>query len=471
MNTGGGSTTLQELCGALPKGRTELDYEELRILSKLTRRLLRERPEAIEEYERFKSVARRTIELPAEATRAWIEGRTVLIVGGTGCIGTLVTEQVAANGPSRLVCAARGVTKPVRLIEGTEYRNVDVCDADGLRALVGEICPDVIIHLAAQRDPSLAEVQVHRTLTTNVFGTRNVLDAAAENGVPDVVVTSTGKALRPYSPDVYAASKRVAEWIAARSAQQRKPGCESMRISAARFTHVVDNSIIAQRLRRWCESGVIRLHGAQIEFYVQSGIEAAQLLIASGIDATPGTLRINALRDLDWPVSLLDVALGTLAETGSASPIYVCGHEEGYESSPFPALYDPATAGDVSPLINAFEAPFVAQGMCAAVDRFDAAAPPEDHEALDRLNRLERLCRQTTDARALRPEFAALCQALLEATLRALPDRAVARALTFAERGHPLDPAHAPMLDALRRRVGIAASVPAPGGALQPVSV
>jgi len=451
MNAGG--SALQELCRAVPKGRAELDYEELRILSKLTQRLIAERPDAAEEYRRFKTIMQRTVDLPAEATRGWIEGRKVLVTGGTGCIGTIVAEQVAASRPARLVCAARGVTKPARTVDGAEYQQVDVCDADDLRALIAATRPDVVIHLAAQRDPGLAEVEVHRTLSTNIFGTRNLLAAAVEYDVPEVVVTSTGKALRPYSPDVYAASKRVMEWLCARAAAQPRttPGA---RISAARFTHVADNSIVAQRLRRWCEGGVIRLHAAHIEFYVQSGIESAQLLLASGLDASPGVLRINALRDLSWPVGLLDVALGTLTETGSKSPIYICGHEDGYESSPFPALYDPATAGDVSPLINAFEAPHVRPGACSAVDSFDAPALSEDHESLDRLKRLERLCARTTDASALRPEFDALCRALLDATLRDLTDTAVARALKLAENSpYPIDPTHYPVLEALRLRM------------------
>ena len=51
MNAGG--SALEELCRAVPKGRAELDYEELRILSKLTRQLIGERPDAAEEYRRF----------------------------------------------------------------------------------------------------------------------------------------------------------------------------------------------------------------------------------------------------------------------------------------------------------------------------------------------------------------------------------------------------------------------------------
>jgi len=92
------------------------------------------------------------------------------------------------------------------------------------------------------------------TVTTNVFGTRNVITAAETYGVGHVVIASTGKALRPYTPDVYCASKRVVEWLAARAAAHSQT-----RYSAARFTHVVDNSIVHARLLYWREGDVVRL--------------------------------------------------------------------------------------------------------------------------------------------------------------------------------------------------------------------
>lgn len=453
MQTAG--SALSELNAAVPKGRSELDEEDIRILSKLTRQLVSERTGAPAEYRRFLEISRRTIDLPQPETRAWLQDRTVLITGGTGCIGSILAGQVAAFGPRRLVCVSRGRTAPRQPVPGAEYLNGDIRDRAALSRLFDGVRPDVVFHLAAQRQPGLAETEVHRTITTNVFGTRNVLDAAAEFEVPDTVVTSTGKALRPYSPDVYAASKRIAEWIGARAAARPVPAHgrpAARKISAVRFTHVADNSIVADRLRRWCENGVIRLHGAEIEFYVQSGAEAAQLLIAGGLGASDSVLRINALRDLDWPVSLLDLTLGMLAETGSDSPVYISGYEDGYEQSPFPALYDPATAGDVSPLINAFEAPATGPSVCGQVDSFDAPAPSDDAEALACLERLEEACGRSEDPREVRPVFEEVCVALLDATIRDLPKAALDRALRFTARSAtPLDPAHNPLIDALRR--------------------
>src|ERR1035441_7974447 len=104
----------------------------------------------------------------------------------------------------------------------------------------------------------LAFVEVGRTvgwplavvllLGISVVGTRNVISVAAEFGVPQLVCASTGKALRPYSADVYTASKRAAEWLLAAAAARGEA-----RYSAARFTHVVDKSIIYARLLDWCQ--------------------------------------------------------------------------------------------------------------------------------------------------------------------------------------------------------------------------
>src|SRR5208282_5658365 len=130
------------------------------------------------------------------------------------------------------------------------YARADIRDPRGLAAVFAGVRPDVVFHLAAQRDPGLAEREVHRTVTTNVLGTRNVIAAAEEALVSRLVFASTGKALRPYSREVYTASKRAAEWLVADAARRGTVTC-----AAARFTHVIDNSIIHQRLLRWCDGG------------------------------------------------------------------------------------------------------------------------------------------------------------------------------------------------------------------------
>lgn len=440
------ASILDGMRAAIPQGRVKLDQSEVRLLSELTERLVAARPDALAEYQRFQAIRERGICLPRDATTQWLAGRTVLVTGGTGCIGSMLLEQLAALGPGRLVSVSRGTVQPWRLPPGTEYREADIRDRTAISELFAELKPELVFHVAAQREPGRAEVEVHRTVTTNIFGTRNLLDVAAEHGVQHVVCASTGKALRPYSPDIYAESKRVAEWLMARAAARSQ-----LLITAARFTHVVDNSIIADRLRSWCKAGVIRLHSAEIDFYAQSALESAQLLLASGLSPRRGVVRMHALRNLDWPVNLLDLAIGMIVETRSSSPIYIAGYESGYEPEAFPGLYDPRTAGCLSPLINAFEAASVVPGDCTDTDAFELRAPSDDAAALEALTVLEETCEKSDDSADLRGPFEALSLALLDSTLRDVPKPALQRSIQLATARGAASRAHDRLLDALRR--------------------
>lgn len=372
---------------AAPAGQDCLGRETLGELRSLTQALISAKPRADEEHERFLEVRQRSIGVPEGELHSWLRGATVLVTGGTGCIGSALIGQLAQFRPGRLVSVSRGVTSGWPRLPEAEYVHADIRDRSGLSAVFDAVRPQVVFHVAAQRDPGLAEYEVHRTVTTNVLGTEQVIRAAEESGVRQVVSASTGKALRPYSREVYTASKRAGEWLLSGAARRG-----NARYSAARFTHVVDNSIIYSRLRSWCQSGVIRLHAADITFYAQSALESAQLLLRAGLSVAPagpsglvvpsgrGTardcLRIHAITDLGWPFSLLDLTLGALSATGSETPVYFSGYAPGYESVPFPGLYDPRTAGDVSPLLNAFEAAHVQTAPGRVTDEFPMEFQP-----------------------------------------------------------------------------------------------
>ena len=100
------------------------------------------------------------------------------------------------------------------------------------------------------------------------------------------------------------------------------------------------------------------------------------MLLAAGLAGGGARMRVHAITDLGWPVALVDVALGVLARTGSATPIYFSGYDRGYEGIPFPGLYDPMTAGEMSPLISAFEAAKAEAMPGGAVDAFPLIVTP-----------------------------------------------------------------------------------------------
>jgi hypothetical protein len=195
---------------------------------------------------------------------------------------------------------------------------------------------------------------------------------------------------------------------------------------------------------------VIRLHGPSVGFYAQSGLESAQLMLCAGLGGRQGSLRIYTISDLGWPVSLLDLAIGTLLQAESSSPIYFSGYDAGYESVAFPGLYDPATAGDVSPLLSAFEAVFTESDYKRGVD---ACTATHDFGQVseDTLARLE-LASEAGSEGPLRAVLDELSWQLLDATLAALPHQTLVRAAQLTEPHEAgLSCDHRNMLVAIRR--------------------
>jgi len=445
------SEIIETMLHAVPAGQARLDDTQIAALRDLTRSLIDAKPEAAGEYARFLGIKQRGLCLPEADLADRLGGATVLVTGGTGCIGSTLMAQLAARKPGRLVGLSRGVKSGWPRQPTAEYLHGDVRDRQAMEEIIAAVRPDVIFHVAAQRSPALAEVEVHRTVTTNVFGARNVLAAAAAAGVPQVVCASTGKALRPYSPEMYTASKRAAEWVASSMAASNEMLC-----SASRFTHVLDNSIVYERLLDWADSGVVRLHSSTIAFYIQSALESAQLLLLAFLGARPGEFRVHAITDLGWPVSLLDVAVGVLSHKRSQTPIYFSGYDPGYEEVAFPGLYDPATAGDVSPLLNAFETAAAASSPCPMVDTFrlDMAPDPVPPKLLAAL---EAVCERTQDAAAVRQALDDLSWSLLDATLGVADQAALTRsAKLICQHEHALTPVHRRVMEAIKSNAKVA---------------
>jgi nucleoside-diphosphate-sugar epimerase len=416
--------------GVAPSGVTKARLRDL------TSELLRLRAaEAVDERERFLSIASRSLPLAEDRVAGALGGATVLVTGGTGCIGSALIAQLA-NHAARVVSVSRGLTGGRPSHPGAEYLHADITDRDALDSVMAMVAPDIVFHVAGQRNPASAETDVVGTITTNILGTRNVLESAAAFGVPRAVCASTGKAMRLYSPDVYAASKRVAEWVVADVA-----AASGMRCSAARFTHVVDNSIVYGRLSQWAEDPetVFRLHAHDAAFYAQSALESARLLILAALDPEPALLRIHAITDLGWPIGLLDLALGVLSETGARTPVYISGYDPGYEEVSFPGLYDPMTAGDVSPLINALEAAAILPAH-PCVDTFTMPTGLGVAKLVD-----ECLAVRT------RAALSDLSWALLDLTIQNAEFRSLEKmAALAAKRSHCLTPDHCRTLAAIR---------------------
>ncbi len=263
----------------------------------------------------------------------------------------------------------------------------------------------------------MAESTVAYTLATNITGTFNVIEAAKRSDTPQIVYASTGKTIRPFTPDTYAASKKVGEILMANAAQRSDALC-----SGARFTHVVDNSIIHQRLQNWISTNSpIRLHAANILFYMQSARESANLLLNAGLNVRESKFDIHAIRDLGLPINLVDLALGTISRSHRMSSIYFCGFESGYEKEVYPALYDPSLSGGISPLINGFEASQTdSSETCIQVDRFPFLVETNGI-FVQKLHMLELACKESASDNTLHRIKDELSWTMLDARLRRVP--------------------------------------------------
>lgn len=429
---------LTEMGRVAPLGQMSLRPDTLNRLRSLTSSLLDiAGDEGLRERERFLAVAKRGISLQEENIADAVSGRTILITGGNGLMGTTLIQDLSPFNPGRIVSVGQGAMP--RGISGVEHHEIEVRNTDHIREVIGSVKPQIIYHLAAQRDPSLAEKEMALTLTTNIIGTRNVLEAAREHDVPQVVYASTGKAMRPFTYDTYAFTKIVGEWLMGHYA-----GLGEGKFSGVRYTHIVDNSIIYDRIKRWiADDSPIRLHNPDAPFYLQSARESAQLLLNATAEAQPGQYTVQSIRNLEWPMSSLDLAMGELIVQGSETPIYISGYEEGYEAVPYPHLYDPFAAGDVSPLISSFEAPQVTPSVTAPEVDIFPAVQTEDPSLITQLRSLEQLSLQSVSNDQLRQAMEAFSWSLLEAQASKLPRTTLARVAKLAERDGDLPPEHA----------------------------
>ncbi len=425
------SSPIEALSAVAPPGLSSLSPDVTDELRRATARLVRRNGVAGgDELMRFNGIRDRTLAVDQSALLAAHVGRTVLVTGGTGCIGSALIGELTHLRPGRIISVSRGLESGWRRFDGVEYVHVDVRNSAALRDLFAAVRPQIVYHLAAQHDPGLAEREPQRTLSTNVSGTANVVQACRLAPGTRLACASTGKALRPFTSDIYAASKKMTEWILGNVARQG-----DLAVSAVRFTHVVDNSIILRRLHEWSAAGAaVRLHSADTMFYLQSAREAAQLLMSSVLETPMAGLGVGAIRDLGWPISLIDLAIGVIGSERSESPLYLCGFEAGYERAPYPGLYDPQISGRVSPLFSALEAFGVADSSgCGAVDVYDFPSVSDDRVA----KLIDNVALQAT-ARVGSVELRALAEEcgwmMLEEMLQLLPAGVVARHSTLLAR-------------------------------------
>ncbi len=311
---------------------------------------------------------RRTLPLDEAAASRALSGRRVLVTGGAGGVGRALVEALAPLGPAQV--ASVDLTLPTRRLADVEMV-ADVTDLAALRSCFDRVRPEIVFHLAAQRLPGLAEHEVRRTVAANVVGAQQVADLAAAFGVRRLVHASTGKAARYHTPDVYAGSKKVAEWVVAEAGLRGGVIC-----SLARFTHIVENSPVSADFDRKLAAGLLRMHDPDRVMYVQSMREAVRLLLACAADGDCEQPALLTVRDLGWPVDVLRLALHRIVRSGRPVPLCFAGLPPGYERHAFLGQLDWSTPDSPHPMVNALETPATAPDATGTMLRTRLTPPP-----------------------------------------------------------------------------------------------
>jgi len=237
-----------------------------------------------------------------------VTGRTVLVTGGGGSIGSELCRQIAKLSPRLLIVLDNSEANLYHITEELGHEGIafearlgSVTDRVGLQRLMVRQTIDTVYHAAAYKHVPIVEAQPGQGVEVNVFGTLALLETAIDHGVKDFVLISTDKAVRP--TNVMGASKRTAELVLQAKAHQ---GVDT-RISMVRFGNVLGSSgSVVPKFKRQIElGGPITVTDPNITRYFMTIPEAAQLVLQSSAIAHGGDVFVL---DMGEPIKIADLA-------------------------------------------------------------------------------------------------------------------------------------------------------------------
>jgi len=262
-------------------------------------------------------LGRQQITLDTTVIAEQLAGRSVLVTGAGGSIGSELARQISRFGPEKLYLLDRDESglqatqlslTGQGLLQGDEVILADIRDLDALRAIFRETLPDLVFHAAALKHLPLLESHALEAWKTNVLGTLNVLTAASEAGVGTVVNISTDKAADPSC--VLGYSKRVAEQLTA-SFSRTQQG----RYVSVRFGNVLGSrgSVVHAFAAQIEGGGPITVTHPDVERFFMLIPEACQLVLAAGTIGSNGEVMVLEMGE---QVKIVDVAAALIRLSG-----------------------------------------------------------------------------------------------------------------------------------------------------------
>ena len=264
-------------------------------------------------------LGRDEVKLDMDIIKTQITNQVILVTGAGGSIGSEICRQVMQFSPKRLLLLGHGENS-IYLIEkelrqkcrdkNTEIVPIiaEIRDENRMNQVMADFRPDIVYHAAAHKHVPLMEYNPSEALKNNIYGTKNVAEAALNNQVKSFVMVSTDKAVNP--PNVMGATKRVAEMIVT-----GLNGKDVTKFSAVRFGNVLGSrgSVVPLFKEQVAKGGPLTVTDFRMTRYFMTIPEASRLVIQSGALAKGGEIFIL---DMGEPVKIYDLAKKVIKLSG-----------------------------------------------------------------------------------------------------------------------------------------------------------
>lgn len=276
-------------------------------------------------------LGREPVKVDMEAISDYIKGKTVLVTGGGGSIGSELCRQIVGFQPKMLLILDNYENsiydvqnELLKKFKDLKVIIASVRDMDRMEEVFRKYHPEIIFHAAAHKHVPLMEENPHEAVKNNIFGTRNVAECAHKYGSVRFVLISTDKAVNP--TNIMGATKRVAEMII-----QAWNSVSKTEFVAVRFGNVLgsNGSVIPLFKKQIAEGGPVTVTHREVTRYFMTIPEAVQLVIQAGSMAKGGEIFVL---DMGTPVKIIDLARDLIKLSGfdvDEIPIRVTGLRPG----------------------------------------------------------------------------------------------------------------------------------------------
>lgn len=262
-------------------------------------------------------LGREPIKVDIESITGYIKGKTVLVTGGGGSIGSELCRQIAKREPKCLVIfdiyENNAYNIQNELISEHKDLHIEtligsVRDEKRLNEVFERFKPDIVYHAAAHKHVPLMEVSPKEAIKNNVFGTLNTVKTADKYGVKRFVMISTDKAVNP--TNVMGATKRICEMIVQTYSRRSKT-----EFIAVRFGNVLgsNGSVIPLFEKQIAEGGPVTVTDKRIVRYFMTIPEAVSLVLQAGAFGKGGEIFVF---DMGKPMKIVELAENMIRLSG-----------------------------------------------------------------------------------------------------------------------------------------------------------